>query len=310
VNILIIRLSSLGDIILTEPVVRAVREKYPDAVIDFLVKEQFADIVAFFEGISNIIHYSDEAVMMEYDHVIDLHNVLRTMRIRQKFGRNVTSVKKRGFRRKILVHLHWNLLRNVPDVIGRYFETVKPLGITDNGSAPRLMIEQSSKSNVIAICPGAKHWNKRWLPDYFAKTAAALIDLGYVIELHGSSDERELAESIRLRSGIEAVRNRCGEFGFKELARHLSSCSLAITNDSGLMHLASAAGTPVVSIFGPTVREFGFFPRSPRSVVLEADVDCRPCTTIGREDCPKGHFNCMKLITPDQVITSASKLLS
>lgn len=301
-KILIIRLSSLGDVILTEPLCRALRAKYPDAQIDFLVKKEFAEVVSLFGSITNVIPYDENMPGSEYDVVLDLHNVLRSKRIRSKFGKKVLVINKRTFKRWLLVTFKVNLLKDMPDIIGRYFETVTELGVIDDDNAPRIELHRIVKQKRAALCPGAKHWNKRWLPERFAEVAHELVHRGYKVEIHGTASESPIAEDVILHAGLP-ITNHCGKYSLTELAHHLAECELAITNDSGLMHLASAVGTRTISIFGPTVREFGFYPRSKDAVIIEnLELSCRPCTTIGSDSCPKGHFECMKGISSQIVI--------
>jgi len=238
----------------------------------------------------------------EYDVVIDIHNVLRSKRIRSKFGKKVLVINKRTFKRWLLVKFKINRLKDTPDIIGRYFETAAELGVFDDDNAPRIELPSIVKQKRAALCPGAKHWNKRWLPERFAEVARELVHRGYKVEIHGSVSEAPIAEEVIRHAGLP-ITNHCGKYSLRELARHLAECEIAITNDSGLMHLASALGTRTVSIFGPTVREFGFYPRSPLAVVVENKaLSCRPCTTIGSDTCPKGHFECMKGITAEMVM--------
>jgi lipopolysaccharide heptosyltransferase II len=261
----------------------------------------------------------------KYDYVLDLHNVLRTRILRRGLGRQVFVINKRTFRRWLLVRFKLDFLKQVPDIIGRYFETAKALGVTDDGPGPSLTVERLPPSvgarlgagaqNRIAIAPGARHWNKRWPAEYFREVARTLIERGFEVVFYGSQAERGLIEEISsvLPSGNSSV---VGETDLGRVARSLATCSAAITNDSGLMHLATAVGTPVVALFGPTVKQFGFAPRAsstmhPDSVVLEVKgLYCRPCTAIGLDHCPETHFRCMKEIGPERVIESVGQAWS
>lgn len=315
-NILLIRLSSLGDIILTSPLVRELRRKYPDARIDFVVRREYADIVRLFPWISNIYildtakgteeiqRLRSELQNNRYDHILDLHNNFRSVKVRKNLGGKLHIVNKRTFKRWLLVKTKINLLKNEPDIIGRYFETAQELGISDPGLGVTFDREHKKSSiKKAAICAGAKHWNKRWLPEYYLTVAKDLIAKGYHIEFFGSADENEYINTIALQLPHENITNLCGKLSLTELPERMAECSFAITNDSGLMHIAAAAGIQTVAIFGPTVRELGFIPRNKNVTVQEnPNLDCRPCTTIGLEYCPKGHFKCMKEITPETVL--------
>lgn len=319
-RILLIRLSSLGDIILTMPLIKALREKYPEAQIDLIVKKEFVKLAEFFPGLSNVIGIDttkdilakkvEELSVNSYTHILDLHNNFRSAKLRTIKATTVTIVNKRTFKRWLLVKFKMNLLKKEPDVIGRYFETAKELGVSDAGLAPSFDIDlNNAMSNTAAICPGAKHWNKRWPAEYYQQLALALIDEGYQIDFYGNKDERVLADTIASVLPKNSFRNRCGELALHELPEAFAEVELAITNDSGLMHLASAAGCKTYSIFGPTVREFGFMPRSKKATVFEnRGLDCRPCTTIGLETCPKGHFKCMKDVTVEVLLKKVISL--
>lgn len=240
----------------------------------------------------------------EYDVVLDIHNVLRSKRIRSKFGKNIHVINKRTFKRWLLVKFKINRLKGTPDIIGRYFETASKLGVYDDDNAPKIELQNITKQKRAAICPGAKHWNKRWLPKRFAEVARELVHRGYKVEIHGSVNEAGIAEDVILHAGLP-ITNHSGKYTLTELARHLAECEIAITNDSGLMHLANAVGTRTISIFGPTVSEFGFYPRSEQAIIIEnKGLSCRPCTTIGSDSCPKGHFECMKGVDTQTVLLS------
>jgi heptosyltransferase-2 len=322
VRFLLIRLSSLGDIILTTPLVCELRKKYPDARIDFLVRKEYSDIVRQFPWLTNIIELDTTKGNEEirrvasvlkkkhYHHILDLHNNLRSRMLRKKLGGKLHVVNKRIVQRWILVKYKINLLQKAPDIIGRYFETVSDLGVIDLGTGATFGKEyQRSEILKAAICPGAKHWNKRWIPEYVVEVAKDIIANGYRIEFYGSKDEKEYINAISSQLPQDKVTNLAGEISLLDLPEKMAECSLAITNDSGLMHVASAVGIRTISIAGPTVKEFGFYPRTKNAIVIENnDLDCRPCTTIGLENCPKGHFKCMKEITPLTIIEAIPRV--
>jgi lipopolysaccharide heptosyltransferase II len=314
-RILIIRLSSLGDIILTLPVIDALRTKYPEATIDFVTKKEYGGLVRRFAAVSNVYeldtkhrraldHLHNELRARHYDHVLDLHNNLRSRKLRNELSNSIHIVNKRTLKRWTLVKFKVNLLRNEPDIVGRYFETVSSLDVADTHEGAYLATSPH-KSARVALAPGAKHWNKRWPMENYIALAKDLTKKGYAISIFGSEAESKLAEEIV--AAIPTARNECGKHRIEELPDALGECALFIGNDSGLMHIAAAIGMPTVAIYGPTVREFGFMPRNRNVKILEVEgLDCRPCTTIGLKDCPKGHFRCMKETTPAQVLTTLS----
>ncbi len=315
-SILIIRLSSLGDIILTTPLLRELRRKYPDARIDFVVRKEYADIVQKFPWLSSIYildtskgteeiqRLRAELNQNNYHHILDLHNNFRSIKLRKGLGEKIHVINKRTFKRWLLVKAKANLLKNEPDIVGRYFETAEELGITDSKLGATFGKEYEKLSiKKVALCPGAKHWNKRWLPEYYAAIAKALIATGYHIDLFGSIDETEYVHAIASQLPQDKITNLCGKLTLADLPERIAQCSLAITNDSGLMHVVSAVDIPTIAIFGPTVRELGFMPRNKNVTIVEnLNLNCRPCTTIGLDHCPKGHFKCMKEITPEVIL--------
>jgi lipopolysaccharide heptosyltransferase II len=319
-NILIIRLSSLGDIILTTPLIQELRKIYPAARIDFVVKKEYAWIVQQFLWLNNIYTLDtskgkeeietvrNELKKNDYNHILDLHNNFRSIKLRKDIGGKIHIINKRSFKRWLLVKTKINLLKDEPDIIGRYFEVAKELGVSDPGTGETFGKEfPRSQIKKAAICPGAKHWNKRWPPEYFVEVAKDLITKGYQIEFFGSEEENEYVNKIASQLPQDKITNLCGKISFAKLPKRIAECSLAVTNDSGLMHVAAAVGIQTISIFGPTVREFGFMPQNMNVRIIEnMDLDCRPCTTIGLDHCPKGHFKCMREITPEDIISIVS----
>lgn len=317
-SILILRLSSLGDIVLTTALITALRERYPASRIDLVIASEFESIAPVLPGVSRVHVFNKRNGVKglralrhtlrkeRFDYVLDLHNALRTRILRRRVGRRLSVVDKRSFRRWMLVRFKWDILRDTPDVIGRYFETAARLGVTDDGRAPKLIAAHERDPKRIAIASGAKHWNKRWPPEYFRELAQILLDRGYEITFYGSQSDASTIEEIR--QGLTGKhRSLAGETDLTDAAHSIAKCAVAITNDSGLMHVAQAVGTPVVALFGPTVTQFGFAPRTPNSIALEVEgLYCRPCTAIGMENCPEGHFRCLREITPQQVLATIS----
>jgi heptosyltransferase-2 len=158
---------------------------------------------------------------------------------------------------------------------------------------------------MVVICPGATYFNKKWLADGFIKTARHLInERSAFIIIHGGRDDKELCDNMASQIG-EGSFSLAGSLSLPESAALLKLSTLVIANDSGLLHLAQSQKRPVVGIYGPTTRELGFFPIEQNSTVVEIPLSCRPCTPKGLHYCPKGHFRCMKDITPEMVIEAA-----
>lgn len=342
-KILVIRFSSLGDIILASPLIRLLRAAYPLARIDFLIKSEYTELMKFNPHLSGLLELrsSEREELRElkgriraerYDIIIDLHNSIRSGYLRWHSGAGkVRVVNKRVFRRFALVTLGWNLYRSIVPVTDRYLETVRSFGIRDDGLGPEIHVPEETAASVaamlekyhldrfetvIGMVPGARHFTKQWPLERFVEFGVtAARERGIKILVFGARAEVEycgdIVQQINAPLGSAAAENLAGRLSLLETAAALDACRLIITNDSGLMHLASARKRTVVAIFGSTVREFGFFPQGAEDIVLERmDVPCRPCSHIGRERCPRGHFRCMKEIGSDEAWNAAAGVLA
>ncbi len=322
-SILLIRLSSLGDIVLSTPLIVALRERYPASTIELVIAKEYESLLPALPGLSRI-HTFDKRTGLrglrmlrkmllhsKYDFVLDLHNVPRTKLLRQGLGKNVGVIQKRTFKRWLLVRWKTDRMKKEPDVIGRYFETASALGITDSGTGPMLSNHALREAHRIAIAPGSRHWNKRWPAEHFASVAKQIVAQGYYVDIHGSNADRAVAASIAEALPEGAFQNFTGQLDLAEVTNELAKAIAIITNDSGLMHIAEAVGTKVIGIFGPTVKQFGFAPRAADAIVLEIEqLYCRPCTAIGLDRCPEKHFRCMREITPENVMVGLEIIAS
>ncbi len=342
---LIIRFSSVGDIVLSSLLVRAFRARFPDAQIDFVVKQEYANLVRFNPHITSVKEFPSggtfadlnrlrgEVQREKYDLIVDIHDSLRS-RFLCLGAKQVVRINKRKFARFLLVRFKLNVydrFGGAPSVALRYLEPVKRFGVRDDGKGLELFFSSEDKTgirelvvntglesngNFIGICPSAKHNNKMWLKERFAETAAMLSrQHKNPIIIFGSEEERERSDTIErliIQQNSEAkILNLAGKLSLTETAAMMDYCSIVITNDTGLMHIAAARKRNVVAIFGPTVKEFGFFPFGTSSIVIEnTGLYCRPCTHVGLPDCPEGHFKCMNEITTDRLIQSANALLA
>jgi lipopolysaccharide heptosyltransferase II len=341
---LVIRLSSVGDIVLISPLLRGLRARFPDSTIDVLVKSSYVDLVRSNPNISRVIEFPengslfdalavrDELMQLPYDLVVDAHDSLRS-HIMSTGMANVVRMNKRKFARTMLVRGKMDIYAQFggsPDVIERYIEPVRHLGVEDDGGGPELFYPPeiretidtillgegiSAESLYIGICPSARHINKRWPADNYATAAMVIAQrLNLPVVIFGSAEERTVTTGIeemihRLGPSV-VVANVAGWLTLAETAAAMDRCALVITNDTGLMHVASARKRPIVALFGPTVKQFGFFPRGTNVRILEIDgLPCRPCTHIGRESCPERHFRCMNDIPVASVVTAALELV-
>lgn len=341
-KILIVRFSSIGDIVLASPLIRALRAKFPQAQIDFLVKTEYADLVRFNHHLSSTIELSrpDVAALRHvhavvrkerYDVILDIHNSLRSRAVRLLSGAKKTFViDKQVLARFMLIHFKWNLYHEVMPVAERYLKTATPLGVRNDGKGLEVFIPDETlfavssmmskyrldrSDAVIGIAPSARHFTKMWLQERFIEVAieTARNYNGRVLLFGGTEDVVRCAtitERVNETLGRAAAVNLAGKLSLLETAAALDVCDVVLSNDTGIMHLAAARQRNVVAIFGPTVREFGFFPYGTHADVIEhPDLACRPCTHIGSQQCPQGHFRCMNDISAQRVTQSVSTML-
>ncbi len=331
-KILIIRLSSIGDIVLSTPLLRAVRNKFPEASIHFAVKKEFVQLLRYNPHVDELI-VVDSANMStslqqirkeNYDWVIDIHQSSRSYQLRSA-AKNalITSYPKNRLKRSLLIRLKWNLYKTIEPVYQRYFKAVEKFNITDDGKGTEVFVSDAEEKKIndillpthvnnrplVAICPGAKFANKRWTKEGFIEISQKLQQThGACIAILGGPGEEGLCEEIKASIGADAI-NLAGKLSLLESAVVLKRSKLVLVNDSGMLHLAQSQKTPVVAIFGPTVKEFGFFPLENKSTVIETTISCRPCTKMGLDKCPKGHHKCMVDISANQVYQATEEYL-
>ncbi len=318
-KILVIRFSSLGDILLTTPIIRALRNKFPDAVLDMLVKKEYSTIYEHNPNISSLLTFhKDQSKILSkslqessYDLVIDLQNNWRSRRLTSGLKCEISRVKKPTIKKLLLVHFKINLLKNSMHIVERY-ALAASVNLDQKGlelflPADLEIIVRDSKKNI-GLCPGAKHFTKCWPMEYYAELGNKLIQAGYHVLIFGGKSDLKVCDD--LSSLIKGAQNLQNEDDLFRTAANMKQCRALITNDSGLMHTASAVGVPVVSFFGGTVKEFGFTPFRIKNLILENNsLSCRPCSHIGKSKCPKGHFKCMKEISPSYAFTQIQKFI-
>ena len=324
-KILLIRFSSIGDVILTTPLLRALRAAHPDAVVHFATRRAFAPLLEGNPNVDRILTLpeNDEgglralarAIRAErYDHILDLHGTLRARQLRILVpGARWSGYRKHTLRRWALTRLKQNWFRSVVPVAERYFDAAAALGVRPDGGPPEVFPSAAAREAAsaalraagiaegdayVAIAPGAQHPTKRWPEASWAELARRLIGAGLRVVVVGGREDAEAGDWIAASSGAASV---AGALDLPGSAAVLQGARALASGDTGVMHLATAVGTPVVALFGPTVREFGFFPYSSRATVLERALPCRPCSTHGGPACPLGHHACMREIGVDEV---------
>ncbi len=332
---LVIRFSSVGDIVLSSPLLRVLRAKFPKGQIDYVARKEYADLVKSNQNL-NYTYEFDAAQGFQglralkkkiksegYDLVLDIHDSLRSKYLRSIRGpKHVKVVDKRILQRSMLVKFKKNIYKEIVSAADRYVEPLKELGIVSDGKGLELHIPDeilftvSGKmaklrlngfEKVIGLCPGSRHFTKRWPTDRYAELGVRCArDFDAKVLIFGGPDEMELcstlSDEINHKGGTDRATHFCGQLSLLETAAAMQYCDVIVTNDTGLMHIATAMHRKVVAIFGSTVMEFGFFPYDKQAKVLEqVGLYCRPCSHIGRSDCPEKHFRCMTETRADEV---------
>jgi ADP-heptose:LPS heptosyltransferase len=328
-KILIIRFSSIGDIVLTTPVVRCIKQQLPGAEVHYLTKRSFSGIPASNPGISKVYSISRDVAEVigqlkkeRYDHVIDLHNNIRSAQVKMKLGRPSSTFRKLNLKKWLLVNLKWDLMPPL-HVVDRYMEAVKGLGVVNDEKGLDYFIpaEDEVKVSELGLCDGdgtsthgpyiafvvgAKH-NTKQLP--VEKIISICKKIKQPVVLLGGSEDAENGERISSAAGANVL-NACGRYNLNQSASLVRQAAKVITHDTGLMHIASAFGKEIISVWGNTVPAFGMYPYLPGegSCIIEVEgLPCRPCSKIGYPECPQGHFKCMRLIDEHEVIKAVER---
>ncbi|MFM2376740.1 MAG: hypothetical protein RLZZ165_1837 [Bacteroidota bacterium] len=316
-KILVIRLSSIGDIVLTSPVIRCLRHCFPEAAIHFLTKKAFGSLLQYNPHLDQVHLFEGDlgATVAElkaekFDHIIDLHNSLRSRWVRLRL--QVSSTVYTKDRWAVLLHTKLGVGR-LPAVhtVQRYERAIKALGCKLDGAGLEFHLPEESRSRAreligrslpaapVAMVIAGTHFTKRWPKEYFVELINAL---GQPVALLGGPAEAADAGWIAKRLKVDCL-NAVAQCDLLLSAAILEQSRFVVTHDTGLMHIATALGKTIYSLWGNTVPELGFAPYRPQeSVCIQIEgLHCRPCTKLGYEKCPRGHFKCMRDLTPSMV---------
>lgn len=316
---LVIRFSSIGDIVLTSPVIRCLKEQVKDLELHYLTKKSFEQVLSANPFIDKL-HFLEDSLQNciselkkeKFDYIIDLHHNFRTLIIKKSIGAPAKSFDKLNWQKWLLVNFKKNSLPNI-HIVDRYLETVKFLGVKNdnkglnyflNGEYKIEELLPSTHHKYIALVIGAQHGTKRMPVERIIELAQGIKQ---AIVLLGGTEDAERGELITKNAGNH-VFNACGKFKLDQSAFLVKMAEKVISHDTGLMHIAAAFKKPILSIWGNTVPEFGMYPYLvDESFIFEVkNLKCRPCSKIGHKSCPKGHFKCMNDIKIKEIIEVAN----
>jgi heptosyltransferase-2 len=327
VNVAVIRFSSLGDCILLCPLLAHLKASGADDVT-VVTKTAYAEVFAYATGADRVVAIDTDKGLASlesaarslreggYD-VIDAHNNWRSRYLCARLGGAGSRFEKHYRARLGLIV--FKRRSDIPTMLERYGELSEPLGVGAAPAAPGgLAVPERSRAGAaralarferaVAVAPGSRWPAKRWPIERFVETATALVErLGVGVVLVGDEHDAEVARPI-----AEALGERCvdatGSRSVMETAAWIEACGGFVGNDSGLMHLAEAVGTPATALFGPTVSEFGYYPALERSRTVERALGCRPCSRNGSRPCPRRVRECMEY-DADAVVAAAVGML-
>jgi len=329
-NIAILRLSSLGDVVLTLPAVRALKRAHPAAALHFWTRQEYADVVRFEPALSHVRALEPDALRIEdlvsmsaeledCDLIVDLHGSARTRVLTFRQRAPVLRVPSFRLARARRVHARWSRPGVPPGALERYALTLAPLGI-GTSETPRLEAGDEAErwaarwleawgpvAPPVALCPGARHFTKRWPESHWVELDTALERRGLPRLYFSLARERDALPALGARVASAPGARWCVE-PLPRMMALLSRCRAAVTCDSGLMHVAAARGVRVVALFGSTAPELGFAPAGEGHAVLCRREPCQPCTLHGRATCPRRHFRCMTELRPGEVLAALEGL--
>lgn len=308
INVLILQFASIGDVVLTSPVVRCLKQQLPNATIHFCTRQAYAPIIAYNPYITERYYLQDSLYalirqlrLQRFDYVIDLQNTFATRLIKAALGSRSYSVDKQSFRKWLYVGWKINAL---PDqhIVDRYMAAVLPLGIENDGRGLDYFIPykdeveaswlpETHQNDYVAYAIGGKHMTCR-LP--LLRMIELCLKINYPIVLLGDKEDRQVGDEIVRAIGHKQIYNACGLFNLNQSASFLQRARVVFSHDTGLMHIAAALRKKVYSIWGSTTPQFGFYPYKTAHVRLETPgLGCRPCSATGLGNCPMKHFKCM-----------------
>ena len=322
-KILVIRFSSIGDIVLTTPVIRCLKKQIQDAEIHVLTKKKFANLYKTNPYINKVYEYDDslkknieELKLENYDYVVDLQKNKRSVRVTRALGRPHASFPKLNFRKLLLSTFKINIMPDV-HIVDRYFKAVEKLNvrndfqgldffISDKNNFPISELPVEFQNGYYAFVIGGTYKTKI-LPA--VKIIEIINKLRHPVILLGGPDDVERANEIMSAVDSLQVLNFVGKINLEQSASIVKNSDSVLTNDTGLMHIAAAFHKNIVSVWGNTVPELGMYPYLPNEsekchIVECKDVRCRPCSKLGFRECPKKHFRCMMDIDVNSIIDS------
>ena len=316
--------------LLTTPLIRAVARRHPDAKLVYVTKRSMAPLVADHPAIADVVsldpqeplrHLAERVRRHSPNLGLDLHGNVRTLLLRLQVRCVWSGFWKRKLPRGVLISTKVDWYGRIRPVPERYFEAARGLDVRPDSGPPEFFLGAGARDRVarwlgerglagrpfVALAPGAAHATKRWPIAHWIALAARLRAAGSALVVVGGPDDRGLAGQLAANGGLESG---AGEFSLQETGALIAQARALVSGDTGVMHMATGVGTPVVALYGPTVEQFGFFPYHARSIVMQRDLACRPCSSSGTPACPLGHHRCLADIAPAEVAQAVERIVA
>ncbi|MFN8281616.1 MAG: glycosyltransferase family 9 protein [Chitinophagales bacterium] len=317
-KILIIRFSSIGDIVLTSPVIRCLKNQVAKSEVHYLTKNTYKEILVASPYLSKVYgiekdvsEVTDQLIKEHYDLIIDLHDNIRSHQVSMTLKVKTHRYNKQRFKRALLIKFKINLLNN--HVVDRYFSAVKKLNVINDGKGLDYFIPEKDEippanlpfTHIAGFCVivvGAKHFTKT-IPLEKLKELCEKIKMP--IMLIGGLDDAYIGTQLEAIDNFKMY-NACGKFNINQSASIIKKAKFVITGDTGMMHIAAALNKRIIAVFGGTEKRLGFTPyntNTSQNVMIENNtINCRPCHKHGLDKCPKNHFKCMNDLDMQKVI--------
>lgn len=328
-KILILRFSSIGDIVLTTPVIRCLKKKFPNAEIHYATKASFVPLLSKNPYLTSIHVLNNsltalikELKMEKFDYIIDLHHNLRTFLIKVQLGVKSFSFYKANFVKWLLVNFKINHLPQ-NHIVNRYLDTSRNLGADNDGEGLDYFIAEEDEVNIRLLPTEFQNGYAAWVIGgihgtkiFPAEKIIRIINqLNIPVILLGGKEDIERGETVKteISNQQSEIINACGKYSLNQSASLVRQSKLVVTNDTGLMHVAAAFKKPVISFWGNTIPEFGFEPYYGKHKIRNhkfeiRNLECRPCSKLGYTSCPQKHFNCMNLLDEKMILEKIQEL--
>jgi len=330
-KVLILRFSSIGDIVLTTPVIRAIKLQLSEVEVHYATKKGFANILENNPYVDKVHQLEDNLSDLvanlkaeKFDYIVDLHNNLRTKIIKLRLNVASNTFEKLNWEKWLMVNMKVNKLPN-QHIVDRYMQAASELGVKKDqfgldyfipakDEVEKEWLPESHQQEYVAYVIGAQH-NTKKLP--FNRMVELCDKINKPIILVGGPDDADMGTKVEqffeqtessapyeeklIEMGKKTkIFNACGKFNLNQSASLVKNATYVFTHDTGLMHIAAAFRKNIFCIWGNTIPMFGMYPYKTKFTILEnTKVNCRPCSKIGFQKCPKGHFNCMNKIVFD-----------